>query len=165
MDESRRRFLKELGTVLGAGCALPLLDAACAAGERASAEQASAGPALPRSQWAMVVDTEKCRRDDVRRAAASAVTSPALVRAVLAAHVPAAIASVLSGAGVLALEADEAILPAIHAARSGSLPAASTGTADGSLVLQVAGGKATVRWVARGLERSWATAGTTRVKR
>jgi Fe-S-cluster-containing dehydrogenase component len=63
MGESRRRFLKELGTAIGAGCALPLVEAACAAGERASAEQA-----LPRSQWAMVIDTAKCQREDVRRA-------------------------------------------------------------------------------------------------
>jgi Fe-S-cluster-containing dehydrogenase component len=64
MDESRRRFLKELSyTALGVGCGLPLLEAACTA-----RGQTPADAAAPRSQWAMVVDTEKCLREDVRRA-------------------------------------------------------------------------------------------------
>jgi Fe-S-cluster-containing dehydrogenase component len=68
MDESRRRFLKELGrSALGVGCGLPLLEAACAAGAQVAEDDAAPG-----SQWAMVVDTEKCLRDDVREACIAA---------------------------------------------------------------------------------------------
>jgi len=68
MDESRRRFLKELGlTALGAGCGFPLLEAACAARGQAPEERDA-----PRSQWAMVIDTEKCLREDVRQACIAA---------------------------------------------------------------------------------------------
>jgi molybdopterin-containing oxidoreductase family iron-sulfur binding subunit len=57
MTETRRDFLKELGAAGVAGCGLPLLDptrwfAAPAAG----------------TQWAMVIDLELCRREDVRLA-------------------------------------------------------------------------------------------------
>ena len=58
MPASRRDFLKELGAVVGAGSALPLLDPGRWA--------ASATPAP--TQWAMVVDLALCRRADVRAA-------------------------------------------------------------------------------------------------
>jgi Fe-S-cluster-containing dehydrogenase component len=67
MDESRRRFVKELGLgALGVGAALPLLEGA----RLAVAQGAGAGPApaAPASQWAMVVDVEKCLRESVQRA-------------------------------------------------------------------------------------------------
>ena len=64
MDESRRRFLKEAGcAALGLGCGVPLLGTAC----RASGQDREHG--TPSSnQWAMVVDIEKCRSEEVRRA-------------------------------------------------------------------------------------------------
>jgi aconitate hydratase len=99
---------------------------------------------------------------DLRHAAASAVAFPGVIRAVLAAHVPAPITSVLSGIGVLALEADAGVRATLHAARSASVPAPSTVSDDATLLLQVAGNKVAVRWTARGLERSWVSAGTTR---
>ncbi|HSQ63060.1 MAG TPA: aconitase family protein [Polyangiaceae bacterium] len=102
---------------------------------------------------------------DLRDAAASAVASPGVVRAVLADHVPAWIASVLSGVGVLALEADAAAQGVLRSARSASLPAPSTVSDDAMLVLQAAGNKVSVHWVAGGVERSWAAAGTTRAAR
>ncbi len=73
MSESRRRFLKELGcTALGASIGFPLLDHV----ERAAKDPhlATAPGAAPTSlppttrQWGMVVDVEKCLRDEVRRA-------------------------------------------------------------------------------------------------
>jgi Fe-S-cluster-containing dehydrogenase component len=66
MDESRRRFLKELGSVaMSAGCGLPLLDSA-----RWLARPAAV-PAAP-TQWAMVIDLAKCSREDVQRACTEA---------------------------------------------------------------------------------------------
>jgi Fe-S-cluster-containing dehydrogenase component len=64
MSESRRHFLRELGTAaIGVGCGIPLFESA-----RWAVAQAAADPATPARQWAMVVDLEKCLRDDVRRA-------------------------------------------------------------------------------------------------
>ncbi len=64
MDKSRRGFLKTAGGVAtGLGCGFPLLNAACTAGGHGSAHGTSTA-----SQWAMIVDLEKCQRDDVRRA-------------------------------------------------------------------------------------------------
>jgi Fe-S-cluster-containing dehydrogenase component len=64
MDESRRRFLKELGfAAVGVGCGLPLLDPG-----RWLTRSAALRAAAPGTQWAMVIDLEKCLRDDVRRA-------------------------------------------------------------------------------------------------
>ncbi len=98
---------------------------------------------------------------ELRHAARAAVASPSVVRAVVAAHVPNPIASVLSGDGVLALESDATSHETLRAAKGAALPAPSTADDDG-LVLQVAGGKIALRWVARAVERGWATAGTTR---
>ncbi|HKJ01575.1 MAG TPA: 4Fe-4S dicluster domain-containing protein [Longimicrobiales bacterium] len=72
MSASRRRFLKELGCItLGAGAGIPLLDpdltpwAPYPQGEGADA-------AAGTRQWAMVVDTEKCLRPEVRAACVEA---------------------------------------------------------------------------------------------
>ncbi len=59
MDEPRRDFLKKAGyTALGAGCALPLLGAAGRVMEHGHGAGAPAG-----SQWAMVIDVQKCLDD------------------------------------------------------------------------------------------------------
>ena len=60
MDENRRRFLKKAGYAsLGLGCGLPFLSTGCSTAKRGSASQ---------RQWAMVIDVEKCRTEEVRRA-------------------------------------------------------------------------------------------------
>jgi Fe-S-cluster-containing dehydrogenase component len=67
MDESRRKFLKSAGwTVLGAGCAFPLLGAA------AKVWEADGEAAAPAKQWGMVIDIQKCLRPEVRSACAEA---------------------------------------------------------------------------------------------
>jgi Fe-S-cluster-containing dehydrogenase component len=67
MGESRRDFLKGIGAVaVGAGCALPLLDRS----GWLAAQTPEAG--APATQWAMIVDLELCRRDDVREACTEA---------------------------------------------------------------------------------------------
>ena len=64
MSESRRDFLKELGTAaVGIGCSVPLLDPS-----RWVVGPPQAGLSAPTRQWAMVVDLEKCSREDVRHA-------------------------------------------------------------------------------------------------
>jgi Fe-S-cluster-containing dehydrogenase component len=60
MDESRRDFLKGI-SLTALGCGIPLLETACRAAEHAGAGVVS-------SQWAMVIDIEKCLQEDVRRA-------------------------------------------------------------------------------------------------
>ncbi len=63
MDESRRRFLKEAGcAALSVGCGFPLLNAACSPA-RGRVAQAVTSP----SQWALVIDVDKCLREEVRR--------------------------------------------------------------------------------------------------
>ncbi|MGD8319225.1 MAG: 4Fe-4S dicluster domain-containing protein [Gemmatimonadota bacterium] len=74
MTESRRTFLKILGGgTVAAGVGLPLLDPVrwtTGAAAAQAGEAAGRGSATP--QWAMVVDVEKCLRDDVRAAVAEA---------------------------------------------------------------------------------------------
>ncbi|MGD2070189.1 MAG: 4Fe-4S dicluster domain-containing protein [Gemmatimonadota bacterium] len=73
--DSRRDFLKKLGlgtlgAGLGAGAGLPLLDPVRVGGWQGASP--AEGPAVPDRQWAMVIDVEKCLRDDVRRACVEA---------------------------------------------------------------------------------------------
>jgi len=63
MDESRRTFLKKLGGAAAAGCGLSLLGAAGKAVE--GSRQATAASA---EQWGLVVDVQKCLREEVRSA-------------------------------------------------------------------------------------------------
>jgi molybdopterin-containing oxidoreductase family iron-sulfur binding subunit len=74
MSDTRRDFLKKLGLgTVGAGVALPLLDPARWVGaQEAAGGAASAASLAGTRQWAMVVDVEKCLRDDVRRACVEA---------------------------------------------------------------------------------------------
>jgi len=68
MDESRRTFLKGAGlTAVGLGCGFPILDAAASALQGGEREQDTLA-----TQWAMVVDVEKCLADNVRRACTEA---------------------------------------------------------------------------------------------
>ena len=68
MDADRRTFLKEASyAALGLGCGVPLLRAAFDTAQHAADEQAE-----PASQWAMVVDIDKCLNEEVRAACAEA---------------------------------------------------------------------------------------------
>jgi Fe-S-cluster-containing dehydrogenase component len=67
MNEDRRSFLRTAGrTTVGLGLGLPILSA-CTASGRGGAHGAASG-----TQWGMVIDLEKCRRDDVRAACRAA---------------------------------------------------------------------------------------------
>jgi len=62
MDENRRSFLKRAGSAaLGLGCGLPLVGTGCSSSSHGS------GSEQP-SQWAMVIDVEKCLNSEVRDA-------------------------------------------------------------------------------------------------
>ena len=64
MDESRRSFLKQAGcTGVALGCGVPLLGSGCAASRHGASDT---------SQLALVIDLQKCRSDEVRRACAEA---------------------------------------------------------------------------------------------
>ncbi|OHB72517.1 MAG: hypothetical protein A2V70_00935 [Planctomycetes bacterium RBG_13_63_9] len=68
MDENRRSFLKKAGcSAVGLGCGLPLLGAGCSALREGLADAGASS-----SQWAMIVDAEKCLQEDVRRACVEA---------------------------------------------------------------------------------------------
>jgi molybdopterin-containing oxidoreductase family iron-sulfur binding subunit len=68
MDESRRSFLKKVGyAAAGAGCAFPLLGAA---GTALQASRGTTGAAT--KQWGLVIDIQKCLREEVRSACAEA---------------------------------------------------------------------------------------------
>jgi Fe-S-cluster-containing dehydrogenase component len=68
MEESRRSFLKRAGRLgLGVGCGLPLLSALSCSARR----EGDPGEA-PARQWGMVIDIQKCLREDVRRACSAA---------------------------------------------------------------------------------------------
>ena len=70
MDESRRSFLRDTGlAALGVGCGLPFVGSACATSSEQEDEYGDSGS---ESQWAMVVDIEKCRDENVRRACVDA---------------------------------------------------------------------------------------------
>jgi molybdopterin-containing oxidoreductase family iron-sulfur binding subunit len=63
MDENRRSFLKKTGcTALGLGCGFPLLSAGCGPWEHSDHDAPSA------SQLAMVIDLQKCAKQEVREA-------------------------------------------------------------------------------------------------
>jgi molybdopterin-containing oxidoreductase family iron-sulfur binding subunit len=68
MDQSRRSFLKRVGyAALGAGCAAPLFGAA------GRALQEGLGAAAPGGkQWGLVIDVQKCLRQQVRSACTEA---------------------------------------------------------------------------------------------
>lgn len=64
MDEDRRSFLKQAGyTGLALGCGFPFLGTSCSASRRGPS-----GAGRSSSQWAMVIDIQKCLREEVRRA-------------------------------------------------------------------------------------------------
>jgi Fe-S-cluster-containing dehydrogenase component len=68
MDESRRNFLKGAGcAAIGLSGGFPLLRAAFG-----SSDPHAAGAATSLRQWAMVIDVEKCLREDVRQACVEA---------------------------------------------------------------------------------------------
>jgi len=78
MDETRRGFLKTLGLgALGAGAAIPILEvlrpgSGEALAQVTGAATAKSGARATGRQLAMVVDVEKCLRDDVRKACVEA---------------------------------------------------------------------------------------------
>ena len=69
MDESRRSFLEKAGkTALGLGWGLPLLNTACSeAGDHGHHIELRS-----ETQWAMVIDVEKCQNEAVRNACVEA---------------------------------------------------------------------------------------------
>jgi len=68
MNENRRDFLKKAGYAgLGLSCGFPLLNLAC----KVSGDGACEAGAAP-EQYGMVIDVDKCRREDVRLACSAA---------------------------------------------------------------------------------------------
>ena len=68
MNENRRSFLKKAaGAALGIGCGVPFQSAAARV-----LQENDTGQDASTTQWAMVVDTQKCLRQEVRQACSEA---------------------------------------------------------------------------------------------
>lgn len=91
--------------------------------------------------------------DEVRRLAEQATETPQL-RAIIAAHIPAATVSILSGLGVLALRADEATLAKLSGKKCMRLPAPQTCTHP-QIEVRADDEELHLEWLARGAEREW----------
>ncbi len=98
--------------------------------------------------------------DDVRWVARRAPELAGTVRAVIAAHIPAGVVSVLAGTGIAALRAEPAALSALAEQSSVLLPSP---TEWNSRVAASAGPTSVdLTWLAVGPERDWTMAGTAR---
>jgi aconitate hydratase len=105
--------------------------------------------------------------DEVRttatRVAGAAGAEMTQVRAVVASFIPSATVAFLSGFGVVAIEIDLAALKALReakGARSLALPAPAQWGERESVSVSVGALKVPLTWLALGVERSWAGAGT-----
>lgn len=91
--------------------------------------------------------------EDVQWATRQAASGGSL-RAIIAPHIPSATVCMLTGLGVLALQADEAALEALGGERSVTIPAPS-GWSDGEIQLVAGTHPVRVTWLAIGAERDW----------
>jgi aconitate hydratase len=106
--------------------------------------------------------------DEVRTAAARAVEARggerAQVRAVLAPFIPSGVVALLSGLGIAAIEIDAAAAKGLLGAGKGpksiSLPAPAQWGERESTSVAVGSAKVPLTWLALGVERAWAGAGT-----
>jgi len=92
--------------------------------------------------------------EDIQWVVENAAVLPGL-RAVIAPHVPTAVVSVLSGLGILVLQADASSLGLLEGARVLQVPAPASWR-DGPFVLGAGNAQVPVRWLALGPEREWA---------
>jgi aconitate hydratase len=101
--------------------------------------------------------------DQVRYLAAHGPELASAVRAVVAPFIPSALVSLLSGAGIAALQVDAAGAKGLHDEKSLALPPPARWAGDrAATIIAVGKSKVALTWLASGIERGWAGAGTAR---
>jgi len=100
--------------------------------------------------------------DEVREVASRATELSQNVRAVLAPFIPSASVSLFSGLGMAAIRLDAAGLKGVKGQRQIQLPAPPQWNEKGPTVVAMGSQKVSLTWLALGLERAWASAGTAR---
>jgi aconitate hydratase len=111
------------------------------------------------SQVAVVCTT----LDEVRQLAAGVPETSAHVRAVIAPFIPSGLVSLLSAAGVAALQLDAAAVKGLREHKSIVLPApARWATGNKATAIPLGTAKVSLTWLASSTERDWAGLGTAR---
>jgi aconitate hydratase len=102
--------------------------------------------------------------DEVRKLALHAADLAPTVRAVLASFIPSGLVAVFSGLGIAAIQCDVAVAKGAKGAGGATilLPGPAQWAEAQPTPVTVGSTKLPLRWLARGAERSWATAGTAR---
>ncbi len=104
--------------------------------------------------------------DEVREVVTRAPDIAQTVRAVLAPFIPSASVAVLSGLGIAAIRIDagaqKSLKESLKAGKTFALPAPSHFPDKEPTQVALGAGKIALTWLARGAERSWASAGTAR---
>jgi aconitate hydratase len=100
--------------------------------------------------------------DEVRRVALHALDLAPTVRAVLAPFIPSGLVAVLSGAGVAAIQLDAIAAKGLRGQKSLVLPPPAQWSERDATTVALGAGKVSLRWLARGAERAWVSAGTAR---
>jgi len=103
--------------------------------------------------------------DEVRDLAARAPDIAPSVRAVLAPFIPSGAVSLFSGVGIAALRFDAAGAKGLKGLKSIALPAPAQFSEKEPTVVALGAQKVPLTWLARGPERAWASAGTSRPSR
>jgi aconitate hydratase len=102
--------------------------------------------------------------DEVRQLAARAPDVAPSVRAVLAPFIPSGLVAVFSGVGIAAIRVDAASARGLKGQKTLALPAPSQWP-EGQAAMPLGPAKVPLTWLALGVERSWASAGTARPAR
>ncbi len=100
--------------------------------------------------------------DEVREVVARAPEIASTVRAVIAPFIPSASVAVLSGLGIAAIRVDAATHKSLKGQKSIALPAPAQWPDKEPAQVAVGSAKLALTWLARGAERTWASAGTAR---
>jgi aconitate hydratase len=143
---------------------LDVVDAFAFLAERALANSGANGKAHPPVAIACAT------LDEVRSVVARVADGGHVehVRAVLAPFIPSGVVALLSGLGVAAIEVDAAAVKGLREskdvkpARSIALPAPAQWSEREAPTVALGGAKTPLTWLALGVERTWASAGTAR---
>jgi aconitate hydratase len=123
-----------------------------------SAHASRSGSSNGKASLAVVCGT----LDEVRRLALHAVDLAPTVRAVLAPFIPSGLVAIFSGVGVAAIQLDATAAKGLRGQKSLVLPPPAQWPEKEATSVPLGAGKVSLRWLARGAERAWASAGTAR---
>jgi aconitate hydratase len=99
--------------------------------------------------------------DELRRASTLATDLASSVRAVVSTFLPSGLVALFSGAGIAAIQVDASGFKALRGQRL-TLPAPAQWKEGEATLVAVGSAKVPMTWLARGVERAWASAGTAR---